>query len=49
MVKGMSLNYEDIKWAFEKMLELLEEWYPKFESDGCIEDCVKILELYIEE
>ncbi len=50
MVKNVSLEeeYDDTKWAFEKMLELLEEWYPAFSTCAIIEDCYKIFELYYE-
>lgn len=30
------LSEEDLQWAFDKCLELLEEWYPDYEEADII-------------
>lgn len=42
----MEQEYEDSKWAFEHMLELLEEYHPDYDTDSVIEDCIKIYRYY---
>ena len=43
------MEFADTKWAFEKMLELLEEYHPNFENDIIIEDCYLIYDQYYED
>ena len=43
---SLEQEYEDFKWATEQLLEICEEWYPDYDTNGVIEDCLKILKQY---